>query len=102
MGKHRLWKLAVAMLPVMLLSFSVFAQKHEISGKILDEEQMPISGVNVVIKGTTLGTITGGDGSFSMQATDNDVLVITYIGYTTEEVTVRGAGPYNISLSGNH
>ena len=98
MGKHRLWKLAVAMLPVMLLSFSVFAQKHEISGKILDEEQMPIPGVNVVIKGTTLGTITGGDGSFSMQATDNDVLVITYIGYTTEEVTVRGAGPYNISL----
>ena len=98
MGKHRLWKLAVVMLPVMLLSFSVFAQKHQISGKIVDEEQMPIPGVNVVIKGTTLGTITGGDGSFSMQAAENDVLVITYIGYNTEEITVKGAGPYDILL----
>ena len=99
MSKHRLWKLAVTMLPMMLLSFSVFAQKHQISGKILDEEQMPIPGVNVVIKGTTTGTITGGDGTFSMQAADNDVLVITYIGYTPEEITVKGAGPYNLSLA---
>ena len=98
MSKHRLWKLAVTMLPMMLLSFSVFAQRHQISGKILDEEQMPVPGVNVVIKGTTIGTITSGDGSFSMQAADNDVLVVTYIGYNTEEVTVKGAGPYNISL----
>ena len=99
MSKHRLWKLAAVTLPMMLLSFSVFAQKHQISGKILDEEQMPIPGVNVVIKGTTVGTITGGDGTFSMQASDNDVLVITYIGYTTEEITVKGAGPYNLSLA---
>ena len=98
MSKHRLWKLAVTMLPMMLLSFSVFAQKHQISGKILDEGQMPVPGVNVVIKGTTLGTITAGDGSFSMQAADNDVLVVTYIGYNTEEITVKGSGPYNISL----
>ena len=98
MRKHRLWKLAVAMLPMMLLSFSVFAQKHQVSGKIVDEEQMPVPGVNVVIKGTTVGTITGGDGTFSMQASDNDVLVITYIGYNTEEITVKGAGPYSVSL----
>lgn len=98
MRKHRLWKLVVAMLPMMLLSFSVFAQKHQVSGKIVDEEQMPVPGVNVVIKGTTVGTITGGDGTFSMQAADNDVLVITYIGYNTEEITVKGAGPYNVAL----
>lgn len=98
MSKHRLWKLAVAMLPMMLLSFGVFAQKHQVTGKILDESEMPVPGVNVVIKGTTVGTITGGDGTFSMQASDNDVLVITYIGYTTEEITVKGAGPYSISL----
>ena len=59
---------------------------------------MPVPGVNVVIKGTTIGTITGGDGTFSMQASDNDVLVITYIGYSTQEITVKGAGPYNIAL----
>ena len=85
------------MLP-LLLSFSVFAQGHKISGKILDETQMPVPGVNVVIKGTTAGTVTAGDGTFSMQANDNDVLVVTYIGYTTQEITVKGAGPYNIDL----
>ncbi len=98
MSKHRLWRLAVAILPMMLLSFSVFAQKHQVSGKIVDETQMPVPGVNVVIKGTTTGTITGGDGTFTMQAADNDVLVITYIGYNTEEITVKGAGPYNVAL----
>ena len=98
MRKHRLWKLAVAMLPMMLLSFSSFAQKHQVSGKVVDEEQMPVPGVNVVIKGTTSGTITGGDGTFTMQAADNDVLVVTYIGYNAEEITVKGAGPYNVSL----
>lgn len=59
---------------------------------------MPIPGANVVIKGTTVGTITGGDGTFSMQAADGDVLVLTYIGYTPEEVTVKGNTPINISL----
>ena len=87
------------MLPMMLLSFSTFAQKHQVSGKIVDEEQMPVPGVNVVIKGTTIGTITGGDGTFTMQAADNDVLVVTYIGYNTEEITVKGGGPYNVSLT---
>lgn len=59
---------------------------------------MPIPGVNVVIKGTTVGTITGGDGTFSMQAADGEVLVVTYIGYTPEEVTVKGSTPISISL----
>lgn len=98
MRRHRLWKLAVAILPMMLLTFSAFAQKHQVTGKILDEEQMPIPGVNVVIKGTTVGTITGGDGTFSMQAADGEVLVVTYIGYTPEEVTVKGNTPINLSL----
>ncbi len=97
MRKYGLWKLTVMMLP-LLLSFGVFAQGHKISGKILDETQMPVPGVNVVIKGTTAGTVTVGDGTFSMQANDNDVLVVTYIGYTTQEITVKGAGPYNIDL----
>ncbi len=98
MRKHGLWKLAVMILPMMLLSFSVLAQKHQVSGKIVDETQMPVPGVNVVIKGTTVGTITNGDGVFSLQAADKDVLVITYIGYANQEIAVNGAGPYNIAL----
>ncbi|MBR3567996.1 MAG: TonB-dependent receptor [Salinivirgaceae bacterium] len=74
------------------------AQTHVVSGTITDEEQLPIPGANVVIKGTTTGTITAGDGKFTMQASDGDVLQVSYIGYTTEEITVNGSGPYTVSL----
>ena len=91
-------KSAVLALPMLLLSAGVFAQAHDVKGKVLDEEQQPIPGANVIIKGTTSGTITAGNGEFSMKASDGDVLVISYMGYVNEEVTVNGAGPYNVSL----
>ena len=98
MMKHQLWRKAAAMLPTLLLSFCTMAQTHSVSGTITDEEQLPIPGANVVIKGTTTGTITAGDGKFTLQANDGDVLQISYIGYTTEEIAINGNGPYNISL----
>ncbi|MBO7594883.1 MAG: TonB-dependent receptor [Salinivirgaceae bacterium] len=91
-------KSAVLALPMLLLSAGVFAQAHDVGGKVLDEEQQPIPGANVIIKGTTSGTVTAGNGEFSMKAADGDVLVISYMGYVSEEVTVNGSGPYNVSL----
>ncbi|MBR5166924.1 MAG: TonB-dependent receptor plug domain-containing protein, partial [Salinivirgaceae bacterium] len=74
------------------------AQTHDVKGVVTDEDQLPLPGVNVVIKGTTAGTITGGDGAYSIQAADGDVLVFTYIGYSTEEVTVSG-NSINVNLT---
>lgn len=91
-------KSAVLALPMLLLSAGVFAQAHDVRGKVLDEEQQPIPGANVIIKGTTSGTVTAGNGEFSMKASDGDVLVVSYMGYVNEEVTVSGPGPYNVSL----
>ena len=98
MKMHLLWKNAVLALSMMLLSVGAFAQQHEIKGKVLDETQLPIPGANVVIKGTSTGTITAGNGEFVMNAADGDVIQVSYIGYTTEEITVSGNGPYNVSL----
>ena len=86
------------MLPTLLISFCTMAQPHSVGGTITDESQLPIPGANVVVKGTTSGTVTDGSGNFSMQASDGDVLVVSYIGYTSEEITVNGNGPYNVSL----
>lgn len=97
MKMHQLWKNTVLALSMMLLSAGAYAQ-HEIKGTVLDESQLPIPGANVVIKGTTTGTITAGNGEFTMKANDGDVLVVSYIGYTEENVTVNGNGPYTISL----
>ena len=98
MKMHLLWKNAVLALSMMLLSVGAFAQQHEVKGKVIDEEQLPIPGANVVIKGTTTGTITAGNGEFTMNAADGDVLQVSYMGYTTEEITVNGNGPYNVNL----
>lgn len=98
MKKHLLWKNAVLALSMMLLSVGAFAQQHQVKGTVLDESQLPIPGANVVIKGTTSGTVTAGNGEFQMNAADGDVLQVSYIGYTTEEITVNGNGPYNVSL----
>ena len=88
--KQQLWRKVATLLPALLFSICTMAQQHDVKGVVTDEDQLPIPGVNVVIKGTTTGTITGGDGAYSIKAADGDVLVFTYIGYTTEEVTVSG------------
>ncbi len=99
MMKLQLWRKAATMLPTLLISFCTMAQQHSVTGTITDESQLPIPGANIVVKGTTSGTVTDGTGKFSMQASDGDVLVVSYIGYTSEEVTVNGNGPYDINLT---
>ena len=96
--KQQLWRKVATLLPALLFSFCTMAQTHDVKGVVTDEDQLPMPGVNVVIKGTTAGTITGGDGAYSIQAADGDVLVFTYIGYTTEEVTVSG-NSINVNMS---
>ena len=96
--KQQLWRKVATLLPALLFSFCTMAQTHDVKGVVTDEDQLPMPGVNVVIKGTTTGTITGGDGAYSIQAADGDVLVFTYIGYTTQEVTVSG-NSINVNLS---
>ena len=98
MMKQQLWRKVATLLPALLFSFCTMAQTHDVKGVVTDEDQLPLPGVNVVIKGTTAGTITGGDGAYSIQAADGDVLVFTYIGYSTEEVTVSG-NSINVNLT---
>lgn len=99
MGKF-LRKRVSVLLPVLLFSsFTVFAQTIGVTGTILDEGQNPIPGATIVVKGTTSGTITGADGHFKLNVTDGSTLVISYLGYTTKEIKVNGAGPYNVGLN---
>ena len=71
-------------------SISVKKSKADemIYGQVNDSEGNPIPGVNVLIKGTATGTTTDFDGKFSIEAEPGDVLVISYVGFKTQEVTV--------------
>ena len=71
---------------------------RKITGKVLDKNGEPIIGANVVVKGTTNGTITDLDGNFSLEASGNSQLQITYIGYQPQEVAVNNRYVLSITL----
>ena len=70
----------------------VVLQTGTIKGKIVDSNGEPVIGANVMVKGTTNGCMTDIDGNFSLKDTKG-TLVISYIGYKTEEVQVKGMKP---------
>src|SRR5690606_7840655 len=70
----------------------------DITGTITDEDNVPLIGVNIQVKGTNKGTSSDLDGRFLLEDIDkNAVLVVSYIGYETQEIAV--AGKTNISIS---
>lgn len=75
----------------------------EIRGVVIDEEDgEPIPGVTVLIKGTTRGIATGVDGEFTLDAEPGETLIISFIGYQTQEIPVlAGKTLYNVTLSSN-
>ena len=74
-----------------------FAQQT-ITGIITDENDAPIPGANILIKGTTKGTQTDFDGNYSIETSAEDVLVISYLGYATQDVTVGDQTSIDIKL----
>ncbi|NER13399.1 TonB-dependent receptor [Leptobacterium flavescens] len=72
-----------------LSGISLSEEQNTVSGKVLDENGAPLAGASVVLKGTTTGTTTDFDGNFTIEAPRGAVLVISYIGYETKEVTIN-------------
>ncbi|MTI20287.1 SusC/RagA family TonB-linked outer membrane protein, partial [Fulvivirga sp. RKSG066] len=84
---------------VFLIGFQVSAQDMKVSGVVTDASSGEgIAGVNVVIKGTTSGTITDIEGNYSINASSGDILQFSFIGYLSEESEVTSS-TLNISLS---
>ena len=69
---------------------SVAQSDKKITGTVLDATGMPVIGANVMVKGTTNGTITDMDGKFSLEVQEGAVLEISYIGYLSQSVKVKG------------
>lgn len=69
-----------------------------IKGTILDATGMPVIGANVMVKGTTNGTITDMDGKFSLEVDKNAILVVSYIGYANQEIKVGNQNTLSITM----
>ena len=73
-------------------------QSSVVKGVVKDSNGEPLLGVNVLVKGTTIGAVTDIDGNFSFEAPADCTLVISYIGFESQEVKVKGNAPLNIIL----
>lgn len=93
----RMARFFVAATILLLNSVCLFAQS-QVTGVVSDNTGEPLIGVNVVEKGTTNGTVTDMDGKFSIQVAQGKVLQISYIGYKSQEITVKGR-TLNITLA---
>jgi len=91
----------ILMVFLLTLSSPSWAQKRTISGIVTDETNEPVIGANVVIKNTTVGTITGIDGQYRIEAPDNAILVFSFIGYNSIEEKVNGRTQINVSMKSN-
>jgi TonB-linked SusC/RagA family outer membrane protein len=72
---------------------------REVSGRVTDENDEPLPGVNIIEKGTTNGTITNLDGQFSLVVAEAATLVFSSVGFTSKEVKVGNQSTINVSMS---
>lgn len=87
---NAVWKRLGLVAFFIAAALMTFAQGRVV-GKVLNETGSPVTGASVSIKGTTTGTTTDNSGNFSINANPGTVLVISYVGYLTQELTVTGA-----------
>jgi len=75
-----------------------FAISQNITGKVLGSDGVPITGVNVIEKGTSNGTISDFDGNYQIRADSNGTLVFSYVGYETLEIAIANQSVVNVTL----
>ena len=86
MRKHFMFKVLLTLVIGLFLSVGAFAQQITVNGIVKDTTGEPVIGANVLVKGTTNGTITDFDGNFQLSANKGDIIVISFIGFTAQEL----------------
>ena len=81
------------------MSIQETQQTKTVTGTVIDAAGIPVIGANVLVKGTTNGTITDIDGNFTLEVSSGDVLEISYIGYVTQELPVGNKSQFNVTLA---
>ena len=89
MRRDYLFKVFLTLWAVLYFSVGVFAQQITVNGVVQDTQGEPIIGANILVKGTSNGTITDLDGNFQLTADADALLVISFIGYQTQELPAQ-------------
>jgi TonB-dependent starch-binding outer membrane protein SusC len=93
-------RLALLLFGMAFLVLPALAQNRIlVKGRITDEKNQPVISASVVLKGTSTGTTTNGNGEFEINAPSNGTLVISSVGYPTKEIPIRGQAVHNFTLT---
>jgi TonB-dependent starch-binding outer membrane protein SusC len=91
---------SVIFLLLSVYSSTALAQDRTVSGKIIDESGLPLPGVNVLVKETSSGTVSDGDGAYTIGGiNDNSVLVFSFVGYLVKEEVVGSRTLINVDMA---
>lgn len=90
--------ICIVLMFILMVPFNLLAQQGAITGQVIDEKGEGIIGATVQIKGTSDGTITDIDGNFSLNGKIGNTLVISYVGYSTQELKISKLSGNRITL----
>ena len=94
------WKYVLSFLLMLMAASGSWAQTLSVTGKVSDDKGEGLPGVTVLLKGTSIGTSTDPAGKYSLNVPNGDgTLVISFIGYNTQEVAVNNRTSINVTLS---
>ncbi len=98
MKLYRNFMLAVALMGC--LATAALAQSRIVTGTVKDPAGVAVPGANIILKGTSTGTVTNGDGKFSIEVNGNDVtLVISFIGFSTQEIQLGSQSAIDVTIT---
>lgn len=97
LAKSNLFRMLTLLL-FALFTTTAFAQQKNIRGTVIDASGESLIGVNVSVKGTTIGIITDMDGKYQLEVPANATLLFSYIGYQTQEIAVGNQSSINVTL----
>ncbi len=95
------WGTSMAMLFFLLGVFAIgaFAQERVVSGKVVDNSNLALPGVTVIVKGTTLGTVTNADGNFTLSVpASGNTLVFSFVGMVPQELEIQGRTSFAVMM----
>ena len=91
-------KLLITLTVLLGICLSTFAQQLQVTGTVKDQTGTPVAGATILIEGTTIGSTSNADGSFSISAPSDAMLLISFIGYQDQQIPVAGKTRIDITL----
>jgi TonB-linked SusC/RagA family outer membrane protein len=88
----------LSMIIVLLCTSEMYAQQRTVTGKVLDENNKPLVGVSIKVKGTDRGAVTNSTGSFSIRVSKGETIEITHVGYEAKKVVIGESASLEIVL----